>query len=436
MTKFSRLFSGVAVAAMTLLTPGLAAAQSASWWYEALTPEQQRLLDDTLVGGFNASHPGSSLVLEYRGNAIENQQRLALMSGGGPDLINSNGPATALPMAKAGQLLKLDDYAAKYGWNERLIPMFLALGKVDGALYSIPKNYEAMGLFYNADLFAEKGWTAPKTVAEMEALADTMLAEGMTPFVAGNAGFRPANEQFFTVALNQLVGPTAIHEALAGKRPWTDPVFVEAMTKFKAWYDKGYYGKDYFSTSTIDAFAGMVTGKTGMAPQGTWAFSWVKDYFDPAGAKAAFTSIPVADGVPYPLFPIGIGSTLSINAHSPNPDTAAQVIDYVFSGDFYGAIVPQWQGEWNVPLADLSKVTLKGEVTPLYQEATTMIADALASGNYGYTTWTFWPPKSEQYIISGVEELWLGTATPEKFLSGLQELFAAELAEGSVPPLP
>lgn len=436
MTKFTRSLSGVALAAMTLMASGQAMAQTVSWWYEALTPEQQKLLDDKLVGGFAASHPGVTLELEYRGNAVENQQRLALMSGGGPDIINSNGPATALATAKAGQLLALDDYAAKLGWDKRLIPMFLSLGRVDGVLYSIPKNYEAMGLFYNADIFAAKGWTAPKTVAEMEALADTMLAEGMTPFVAGNAGFRPANEQFFTVALNQLAGPAAIREALAGTRPWTDPVFVEAMTRFKAWYDKGYYGKDYFSTSTIDAFAGMVTGKTGMAPQGTWAFSWVKDYFDPAGANAAFTSIPVAEGVPYPLFPIGVGSALSINAKSANPDAAAQVIDYIFSGDFYGAIVPQWQGEWNVPLADLSGIAMQGEVTPLYKEATTMIADAIADGSYGYTTWTFWPPKSEQYIISGVEELWLDKATPEQFLAGLQEIFAGELADGSVPPLP
>ena len=263
MTKLTRSLSGVALAAIALMAPGHAMAQTVSWWYEALTPEQQKLLDDKLVGGFAASHPGVTLELEYRGNAVENQQRLALMSGGGPDIINSNGPATALSTAKAGQLLALDDYAAKLGWDKRLIPMFLSLGKVDGVLYSIPKNYEAMGLFYNADIFAAKGWTAPKTVTEMETLADTMLAEGMTPFVAGNAGFRPANEQFFTVALNQLAGPAAIREALAGTRPWTDPVFVEAMTKFKAWYDKGYYGKDYFSTSTIDAFAGMVTGKTG-----------------------------------------------------------------------------------------------------------------------------------------------------------------------------
>ena len=75
-------------------------------------------------------------------------------------------------------------------------------------------------------------------------------------------------------------------------------------------------------------------------------------------------------------------------------------------------------------------------VYPLYEAATTQIADAIADGNYGYTSWTFWPPEAEQYIISGVEELWLGSATPEQFLQRLQDVFATELAAGSVPPLP
>lgn len=435
MTNLKSALASTALVA-TLLASTAASAQTVSWWYEALTPDQQKILDDTLVAGFDASHEGVSLELEYRGAQVENQQRLALMSGSGPDIVNANGPALALTMAQAGQLLPLDDYAAEYGWNDRLIGMFLNVGKMDGVLYSIPKNYEAMGLFYNADLFAERGWTAPKTIEEMETLADTMLEEGMTPFVAGNAGFRSANQQYFTVALNQLAGPAAVREALAGEREWTDPVFVDAMTRFKAWYDKGYYGSDYFSTSGLDAFAGMVDGSFGMAPQGTWAFSWVTDYFDPSGTKAAFTSLPVAEGVPYPMFPIGVGSTLSINANSENPDAAAQLIDYIFSADFYGAIVPQWQGEWNVPLADLSGVQLQGELSDFYKQANELLTDAVADGNYGYTTWTFWPPKSEQYIISGVEELWLDQASPEEFLAGLQDVFAAELQAGAVPPLP
>jgi raffinose/stachyose/melibiose transport system substrate-binding protein len=61
---------------------------------------------------------------------------------------------------------------------------------------------------------------------------------------------------------------------------------------------------------------------------------------------------------------------------------------------------------------------------------------AAASNNIGYTTWTFWPPKSETYIIDNIENVWAGKMTTEEYLAGLQTLFAEELAAGSVPPIP
>ena len=82
-------------------------------------------------------------------------------------------------MAQAGQLLPLDDYAEKFGWNERMLPVFLDLGRYDGKLYALPKTYETLGLFYNKTLFDKNGWKAPTTIAELEALADEMKGRAL-----------------------------------------------------------------------------------------------------------------------------------------------------------------------------------------------------------------------------------------------------------------
>jgi raffinose/stachyose/melibiose transport system substrate-binding protein len=58
------------------------------------------------------------------------------------------------------------------------------------------------------------------------------------------------------------------------------------------------------------------------------------------------------------------------------------------------------------------------------------------AGNYGYTTWTFWPPKSDVYIYEEIEKVWAGDMTTEEYLAGLQTLFAEELAAGDIPPIP
>src|SRR5262249_10504586 len=66
----------------------------------------------------------------------------------------------------------------------------------------------------------------------------------------------------------------------------------------------------------------------------------------------------------------------------------------------------------------------------------TTLNEAAAKNNYGYTTWTFWPPKSDTYIYEEIEKVWAGTTTTKDYLTGLNTLFAQELKDGTVPPLP
>ena len=55
------------------------------------------------------------------------------------------------------------------------------------------------------------------------------------------------------------------------------------------------------------------------------------------------------------------------------------------------------------------------------------LTQASQEGNYGYTTWTFWPPKSDIYIYEEIEKVWAEQMTTEEYLQGLDELFTEEL---------
>ena len=180
----------VALAGAALLALGATGAlgddkKPITWWYESAAPENQEALQTLLVEPFNAAHPDENLSIDFRGDALDKQLRIALLSGSGPDIVYTAGPSYVASMAQAGQLLPLDDYAAKLGWNDRILPVFIELGKYDGKLYALPKTYETLGLFYNKTLFEKNGWQAPKTIAELETLADAMKAKGMVPFAAG-----------------------------------------------------------------------------------------------------------------------------------------------------------------------------------------------------------------------------------------------------------
>jgi raffinose/stachyose/melibiose transport system substrate-binding protein len=56
--------------------------------------------------------------------------------------------------------------------------------------------------------------------------------------------------------------------------------------------------------------------------------------------------------------------------------------------------------------------------------------------NFGYTAWTFWPPKSDTYIYEQVEKVRVGKLSPQDYCAGLDKLFQEELKAGKRPPVP
>jgi len=79
---------------------------------------------------------------------------------------------------------------------------------------------------------------------------------------------------------------------------------------------------------------------------------------------------------------------------------------------------------------------LEKNVSPLFANTVTSFSKGVRDGNYGYTTWTYWPPATEDYLIRGIEQVWLGKITVAQYLQTMQDTFAKELKEGKVPPLP
>lgn len=438
MQTLSRLLAGAATATMALGASAALAQDKApvSWWYENASPANQDNLKTIVEQGYNEASSDYALTIDFRGAELDKQLRVAMLSGSGPDVVYTPGPAYVAAMAQAGQLLPLDGYAASMGWDERILPVFLELGKYDGQLYALPKTYETLGLFYNATLFEKNGWTAPKTIAELEALAEEMKAQGLVPFAAGNADWRPTNEHYVSIVLNSVAGPENVAKALNGEIPWTSEPFVKAIDALNRWWQAGYFGPDYFSLTGEQAFAQIATGKAGMAPTGTWNFQNVGTYFPANNAEPAFVGFPSGEGVAYPIYALGIGSTFSIAASSDAPEGAAQVIDFVFSEDFYGEMNTVWQGEWNTPLRDLSNVELGEGVLPLYGETMANLAAAVNDSQYGYTTWTFLPPATNTYVVNGIEQVWLNQITVEQFLEQLDATFKQEKGEGKVPAIP
>ena len=79
----------------------------------------------------------------------------------------------------------------------------------DGKTYLAPMFYSPCGLFYNAGLFAEKGWEVPTTWDEMWELGDKAMEEGIYLFTYPTTGYFDA----FLYALMYTVGGPEFFDA-------------------------------------------------------------------------------------------------------------------------------------------------------------------------------------------------------------------------------
>ena len=102
---------------------------SLTWWFEAANPDQRKWLNQLMEVPFETMYPEYDLSIDYRGNTLDQQLRVALLSGSGPDIVQTPGPGYLATMVQAGQLMSLDKYAVEFGWRDRILNVFLNIEK-------------------------------------------------------------------------------------------------------------------------------------------------------------------------------------------------------------------------------------------------------------------------------------------------------------------
>ena len=363
--------------------------------------------------------------------------RTALAGGAGPDIIGTPGPSFVYELVQAGQLLALDELADEFEWDELFVPWALSLGEVEGELYSISDEIETLVLYYNTRVFEENGWEPPTTLVELDALAEKIEAADIIPFSHGNGDWRPANEWFVGEYLNHVAGPDKVYQALTGEIPWTDSDFVRAIELLNEHQQKGWYmgGLElYYTTGWDDYIIALASGEAAMKIEGTWvAGALVEQEESGEYGDDLWDWVPVPSASGEAIYDLGMGNTWSINAQATNPRAAAEFLTYFFSPEVQARRFRECD---TVPApVRLEAEALEG-IDPRIAAMIVALGEASDAGDYGYTTWTFWPPKSDVYIYEEIERVWAGEITAEEYLEGLRVLFDQEFAAGEIPPIP
>ncbi|WP_438348161.1 carbohydrate ABC transporter substrate-binding protein [Paenibacillus sp. FA6] len=202
----------------------------------------------------------------------------------------------------------------------------------DGKTYLMPMFYSPTGLFYNAGLLEQKGWTVPTTWDEMWALGDKAQAEGIALFSYPTTGYF---DSFFYALLNEVGGPTFFTNAMNyTEGVWQSAEATQAfdiISKLASYTEKtvpANANKDNFTKNQQL----ILDNKAIFMPNGTWVVGEMGKAPRAEGFKWGFTSLPaVVDGgdrYSYTFF-----EQIWVPAKAENADLAKQFIAYLYSDE-------------------------------------------------------------------------------------------------------
>lgn len=409
-------------------------------WFWGVSPAQRQIFEQSLVKEYNKSQDKYELQVTFN-EKVDSNIQTALAANEGPDVVYGSGPAFVTPFAQSGKLLDMTSYAKKYGWQDKMLKPIYDSGIVDGKLYAIANSINTIGIFYNKAVLKELGVPVPTNMAELEEALKAAKDAGLYPSVTGNKGWQPVNENYSSMFMTHVAGPTAMYNVLTGKAKWTDDIYKKAIKMSADWYQSGKLGGgEYLNLNFTESMSLLAQKKSPFFFGPTLAFQFAGEYFnDQAGNvdDLGFTAFPNFDeSLPKPLYTISTTASFSINANSKNPDAAAEVINRMLQEDFAVSMTEKWPGYWAVPLKDLNlkKGDMKG-LSKAYTEAISEVIPAINDGRFGYFTGTFFPPRSKEHLID-IEHVWLGKTDLDSFMDKLQTLYTQELTEGKVPEIP
>lgn len=393
--------------------------------YMTHTPEnatQQKIIETEVIGAFEKAHPNISIKWVHNEDPVT-LIRQQMAAGAGPDIVLVDGPTQIMQFAKSDYLLPLNKFAEKHGWNDRYFDWAYKTGFVGDELYGLPAQYESLVVWYNKDLFKEKGWEEPTTFDEFMKLNKEVQKEGLIPFAFGTTDFRPANEWWLSVVYNSYLGTEEMKKVLKNETPWTSDLITEATTQWKDIWQAGYINeKKSHAISGDDAWSLFRNEQAVMKMEGTWATATLTT--EPTSFETDFFVMPGWRDDVKPTLPIALGESAGINAKTKHPEEAAVFLDWLFS-DEVGSIM--FDQGYFYPNKAIEPST---EAEPIVLKVHEELNKSFEEGDPGFASWTYWGPNVQYYLWDNIDKVFLDQMSVTDYLKEAQKNAEKDEAEG------
>lgn len=352
----------------------------------------------------------------------DNKTLAAIRAGNPPDAVMSWALDDLPKFCDSEAWVDLNPYMQQSGWalEDHFPPSVAQYTGFGGSTCALPFLTDAIGLYYNTDLFEKAGLSEPpRTTSELFEYAKELTefnpdgsikTAGFVPWVGYYVNGDPLN--FSIVWDANYYAEGADEAALA-----TDPDWAEMFRWWKEMVD--FYGAEnlqQFVAGQGDEWSkpnDFHRGRVAMIMDGEWRTAFIEQYAPDLNYMTA--PMPVPDGAEdrYGIGRVG-GTILGIPRGSPHPAEAWLLVEYLATNT--EALVTAANTLKNVPTTFDAMESPDLEVTPQFQT----FLDIFQNPGSHYKQMTVLG-SADQDLVSSFATRWQAGKIPD-LEAGLQEL--------------
>jgi raffinose/stachyose/melibiose transport system substrate-binding protein len=385
MTKTRRTGAVLALVAITSLVASACSSSSSgnqskndlyknpvtlTWWHNSNQAGPLQTYWQKVANDFHALHPTVTIKI----SAIEtndlqrNRIPAALLSNNPPDIFQAWGGGETVEQVQAGYL---KDITAETKNEVANIGAASKIWAVDGKQYGLPFDFGIEGFWYNKDLFARAGISAPPaTLDDLNAAVTKLKAIGVTPISVGAGDKWPAGHWWYNFTVREC-SADALSNA-ATKQNFDDPCFLKAGQDLQTFLATKPFQPDFLATSgqvgATSSAGQLANGKAAMELMGAWD-GGVMGTLTPNRQEPSFLSwfpfpsVPGAGGSQTTMMGGGDGFACSKNA----PAECVEFLKYIVSPEVEKGFAATGSG---IPVAKGAETGLTDPVMQTIAQAT------------------------------------------------------------------
>jgi alpha-glucoside transport system substrate-binding protein len=373
------------------------------------------------VAGYQPLVDCTGVEIDWQGtDQFETEVNVRLEGGDPPDVIDYPQPGLLAGNARKGYLHELPADVAAHTKGDFLDP-WADYSTVDGKVYGIPGRSNIKSLiWYSPEAFKAKGYQIPKSLEDLKALSEKIVADGGVPWCVG-AESGVATGWVLTDWMEDFMlrvnGEDVYDQWVSHKIPFNDPKVAAVADAVGAYVkNPAYLGgennvKAIATTKFQDGGLPILSGKCYLHRQASfYSGLWPKG--TKIGADGAIDFFYLPSPASGPKFMLGAGDIYA--AGTDKPETYA-VLAYTGSVDYQTYLVNK-RGELSpnkgVKLEDIKDplvkrfTELQNDADVFRFDASDQMPGAVGSGTL-WTEITKWVTGgSTQDFVDNVEKSW------------------------------